>query len=83
MEGRKEQEVGEEEGGRGEEGGPDCCGPRKGRKKWRKKRNGPTGPVRKRKKERREIRKKEGVEWGNKIGKNKLKINKNIGEVVL
>ena len=60
--------------------GLDCCGPRKIKRK-KKKRAG--GPSEEREERKREVREKERVEWENKIGKNKLKINKNIRRVVL
>ena len=60
--------------------GLDCCGPRKIKRK-KKKRAG--GPSEEREERKREVREKERVEWGNKIGKNKLKINKNIRRVLL
>ena len=56
----------------------------KKRKKGKKEETGWIEPNKERKKEsKKEGRKKERVEWGNKIGKNKLKISKNIRRVVL
>ena len=63
--------------------GRTAAGREKAQKNKEKKKRAGLSPVRKSKKERREIRKKEGVGWGNKIGKNKLKINKNIRRVLL
>ena len=62
--------------------GPDRAGAEKKEIKEKEKRAS-LSPVRKNKKERRKIRKKERVEWGNKIGKDKLKINKNARRIVL
>ena len=57
---------------------------REKKEKMKEKEKWADGPSKERKKERkREGRKKERVEWGNKIGKNKLKINKSIRRVLL
>ena len=70
--GKKTQRKAEEEEGWGWRVGRTVRGPKKEIKE--KEKRASLSPVRKNKKERRKIRKKERVEWGNKIGKDKLKI---------